>query len=303
MRALHIALAATLLLPALGACQRSPSGPVGSPERPLVLVLAPSHTPDAEVRTQLAAALSAATDLTVQVRTANTDAAAIALAGTERGDAFLTSIFGYLFAHELHGAEALVQVVRDGETSFRGEILVRADAGIATLADLEGRVVAYVTRYSTSGYVIPAKTFAEAGVKVEGVFAGSHEAAVERLVSGKAHAAAVHIGAVDAAAKGLVRLSETVAIPNEPVFARAGLDAQIRERLATALMELGEHDEGRALIGHLANATGFATPEPEAFARTQAMIEAIGKQVPDLIPDGWWMKHMDRASPADLGPY
>ena len=78
----------------------------------------------------------------------------------------------------------------NGNTGYRSVIVTRCDSGIETLADAEGKVMAFADPDSTSGYAVPYFNLIER----EGItpaeyfsatpFSGSHEAGVQGVVNG-----------------------------------------------------------------------------------------------------------------------
>ncbi len=72
---------------------------------------------------------------------------------------------------------------QDGSTSYVAALYVRADSGIASLADMRGHSLAWADPNSASGYLIPRAEFRAAGIDPETYFsrtgfAGGHEQAV-----------------------------------------------------------------------------------------------------------------------------
>ena len=59
--------------------------------------------------------------------------------------------------------------MRDSDRDFRSKIVVRADAGLAKLADLEGRTLAVGSRDSTQARILPLHFLEAAGVRLDRV--------------------------------------------------------------------------------------------------------------------------------------
>lgn len=151
--------------------------------------------------------------------------------------------------------EALVVPARYGRTWYEGVIVARADSGIAGLKDLRGKRVAFVDRFSSSGYVAPKALLEKAGIQVPGDlatrvpgepdFLSRHDNVVNAVYFGRADAGAVYQGAVadtfardPARAVELVEIARTGRIVNEPVVVRADLPAETKKRIADAFLGL-----------------------------------------------------------------
>ena len=78
---------------------------------------------------------------------------------------------------------------------YTAVIIANKTSGIKTLKDLKGKRFAFVTKLSTSGYVVPTVHFQEIGINPERdfssvIFAGSHDKTKQALVSGEVDAIA-----------------------------------------------------------------------------------------------------------------
>ncbi len=292
-----IALAATLML----SCRRDQKS-LGASGAPLVMVLSNAHgAKSAEVR-ELETLLRRESGLAIELRVAPSSEAAVRMAGNPNTDAALLTLFEYLFCRQLHGVSAGLRIVRKGgATMHHGEVVVAKNSGIRTLADLGGRKFAFVDRYSSTGYVLPAKELEDAGVKVERVFAGSHEAALAELRSGRVAGAATYAGA-SATMPDLVAIASTPDIPNEPVFFRKDLDADKRQRVTQALMRVAESNDGKRILSALADIEGFRETSDRDYDQAQALISSIGRSVKDLVPSGWIVSNETERRPEDLAP-
>jgi phosphonate transport system substrate-binding protein len=276
---------------------------IGEPDAPAVVVLSPDHgrdlSPD-DLRA-LAEILGRGSGLAVEVRVAATPLDAIEAFGG-RADVGLLPLFGYLLARQEYGVEAALQALRPGpSTTYAGEILARADGPVRALPDLEGKTIAFVDPYSTSGFLFPAKLLADAGIRPVARFAGGHPRAIEMLRSGEADAAATYVGAA-AGETGLVSIVRTEPIQNEPVFFRAGLRQEKRERLARALRALPDDPEGARLLLAIAGIEGFRPVSNEAFGGAVDAIRAAGRSVYDLVPEGIRVESRRRGIPYVLLP-
>src|SRR5262249_15792127 len=136
----------------------------------------------------------------------------------------------------------IAQSVLGGSTTYRGLVIKRFDSGINSLADLEGKRVAFVDRKSASGYLYPRALLVGKGINPERsfketIFAGSHERVIAAVLLGPAHAGATCAGAVEAAKfKGLPTfdlkiLAETDPIPHDAIAVRADLDEALAKRI------------------------------------------------------------------------
>jgi phosphate/phosphite/phosphonate ABC transporter binding protein len=282
---------------ALTGCHRGePNG-----ASPLIVAVPPTHAP--ADRAALERALSETAGGPVTIRVLPSQEALIALAGTKQADAYLTPLFDYLFGAHEYGGHAVLQAVRaGGSRGYAGAITVRKDSPIRDLAALAGKRVAFVDRYSTSGFILPVRTLTLAGTEVEPVFAGTPAAAVAELRAGRVDAAAVRANLV-ADAPDLVVLATTDPIPNEPVWIRADLAPDARDRLVRAFEALSTTPQGRAALAGVADIVSFVPVEPEVFSAVHDAVEQTGKRVADLVPGGWWVHHQNAVHPGDLGPY
>ena len=106
----------------------------------------------------------------------------------------------------------VVAVEKDGSISYRSVLVVRADSGIADLAGLKGKTLAWADPNSTSGYLIPRSELKKAGVDPEPGryftktgFGGGHEQAVVAVLQKQYDAAATWASGVGDPAQGYSR--------------------------------------------------------------------------------------------------
>ncbi|MFN2148048.1 MAG: phosphate/phosphite/phosphonate ABC transporter substrate-binding protein, partial [Anaerolineales bacterium] len=108
--------------------------------------------------------------------------------------------FAYILAHERGCADAELVSVRFGSAVYNGQVIVRADSGIETLADLKGKTFCRPDALSTSGWIIPSIELKAAGVDpntdlAQVVDAGSHDAVVAAVYNGECDAGSTYVDA------------------------------------------------------------------------------------------------------------
>lgn len=278
-----------LLALALGGCMPRDEATVGTPANPLVVVLSPAHAPSVspDALSVIKKKLEAAAGLTIDLRLAESPAAAIKQFSSGKADAGIVTLEEYLVAREEYGVRPELQVLRgDKLAEYEGAILTRASGGAGTVAELAGKKVGFVGPYSVSGFTLPAIYLKKAGVTVASEFTSSHEANLKKLVNGEVYAAATYARQVSRS-PGLKVLAYTGKIPNEPVIVRHGLSPEKRKALAAAFLALGGTPEGRRALGAVADITGFRPANEAAYKPLHDLILAEGKSVYDLIPGGW----------------
>ena len=190
-----------------------------------------------------------------------TDSYGALLDQLERGEVDLVSLspLTYVRAKErMPCLQQMVMQVTNGSTYYSSHIVVRQDAPLASMKDLKGKRMAFVSKDSTSGYLFPVAYLQENGIDVENyfgevVFAGDHLRAIDMLLAGEVDATATFSNIfsparADGIDVGALRvLAITGRIPYDAVCARPGLDRKLVEEVALHLFHLNSTTaEGRA---------------------------------------------------------
>ena len=102
---------------------------------------------------------------------------------------FLYSNHNFIKDNEESGYRVFARPKGDAQS---GEIVVLKDSPIKTLADLEGREMAFPHTAAFLGYHLPMDALLRKGIKITGHFAGTQEGAMTQLKAGRVVAAGVN---------------------------------------------------------------------------------------------------------------
>jgi phosphonate transport system substrate-binding protein len=295
IQSMRNALILIALSAGLSACVGRSESAIGTPQSPLVIVLSPAHAPAAASPLRaISERIFSDSGLVVEMRVAASPVDAIEQLGTRKADAGILSLDEFLLAHEEYAVAPGLQALRgQGETRFDGVILVAAKSAAKKVADLDGGKFGFVDPYSVSGFLLPAQYLQKEGVKVEPLFLGSHGKALDALLKGEVSAIATY-GNQAAGRKDLRILARTGTVPNEPLVFRKGLRPGKREALAKALKDLTGSPEGKKALLSVADITGFGPVDDEAYRSTHDILEAAGKSVYDIVPDGAEVRRLNQ---------
>jgi phosphonate transport system substrate-binding protein len=224
-----------------------------------VIALKPDKNPDAmlEERKNLAAALSK--ELGGDVEVIVPTAGAVIIEGLANGsiDAGYLSATDMVHARRARAADLLLVGEINGRRSYSSYWLALKGKPFASIEDLRGQPVAFASRTSTSGYLIPLADLHNRGlinkdpVEFFGEgnvwFGTGYASAVERVFAGEAEAAAVsdyvleqdkHLTAEQRAQLKVVATQGPV--PTHVIAVSSQLDLEKRSRLKSALLALGK---------------------------------------------------------------
>ena len=218
---------------------------------------------------EIARQLQRASGLHFSTSVATSYAAVIEAMGAGKVDIGWLATFSYVLAKDKYDVDLLLIVDRFGKPFYRGQIMVRADSGIQTLADLKGKTMAYVDPASTSGHLYPKALVMAEGHDPEtffskSVFAGSHNAVVLSLLKGEVDAGAAYDGSRAAVARSypdvfnkIKVLAYTKDIPNDTVTARKGLPLALKKRIKEGLKFIARTPEGKKVLKRVYGITGL----------------------------------------------
>lgn len=216
-------------------------------------------------------------------------AAAVEALRAGAADITFAGALPYVLAHEQIGAEVLLAEVYRGKPTYQAKIFVRQGSGIETVADLEGKTIAFADPISESGYLYPLEIVSEQGHLRPGedpqaffsrvYFAGGYQQAIQAVANGLVDAAGVSEFAdllLSPAQQAEVRaVAASEPIPSHAVIARPGLEPALKERFIEALLELNQPDH-RWLLKHLYGPDGYVRTNHAAYEPVAELARRYG---------------------------
>ncbi len=238
--------------------------PLGTEENPIVWSFVPSGEMERVSSGAQAVAdmLQEKTGYYFDTNVATEYAGVIEAMASDPPEAHMASLatFAYVLAAEKGVAEAALVSVRYGSPTYNGQLIARADSGITSAADLAGKTFARPDPLSTSGWIIPMLTMRAAGVDpdtgLKGIVdAGSHDGVIAAVFNGDVDAGATYVdartrveGDFPTVMEEVVVIGVTTDIPNDGVQFIPGLDAEMRAKIVTALLEVAATEEGKEAL-------------------------------------------------------
>ncbi|MFW8595266.1 phosphate/phosphite/phosphonate ABC transporter substrate-binding protein [Cribrihabitans neustonicus] len=216
---------------------------------------------------------------------------AAAIEALRNGDADISFMgaLPFVLAEDQIGAVPLLSEVYRGQPSYAGRVFVRKDSGIETLADLQGRDIAFADPVSESGYLYPLDLFVREGLVADAgdadrffgqkFFAGGYQQAMQAMANGLVDAAGASQFAdlyLTPEQQAEVKvLGESEQIPSHAVIARPGLDAGLQGRFVDAMLRLNQA-ENRYLLAYLYGPDGYVAADPTAYDGVRQMARRYG---------------------------
>lgn len=285
------------------ASSAAPSGPrLGSFDRPIVLAFTPSQE-SSTISTQGAAikgALEKATGLAWKVTTMTSYAAQVeGMCSGSVDVGFFAPLQMTLLLSKDCGSPVLAALRKDDtgqlSTTYKSQILVKADSGINDLNGLKGKKFAFVDPLSASGFVFPTltvknktgqdpKTFFS-----QTIFAGGHPQAALAVYQGTVDGAATFIDARDSLVsanpdiKTKTKVIDTAGpIPNDGVALRKGFPTDLGTTVTKALQDYGATDAGKSTLSKLFQWDGMQAVDAKFYDAMKDAAKLAGVDVEGL---------------------
>ncbi len=289
--------------PASGASPASSGVAAESHEGPVRMYFVPSMEAqklllDAE---DLTKALEEITGYDFEVAVPPSYAVVIEALNSNKADVAWLPTYAYILAHDKYDVQVALQVVRDGQTRYRGMFVTRADSGIETLEDIQGKPILYTDPASTSGYILPSALLKARGITPDREsLVGGHPAAMLQVYEGRGDVGCAYWsppaedGTIRDARKDILEthpdagevlriLDYTDWIPNDNVSFRAGFPAEMRDKIVGALKDYVKTEAGAKVLGEMYNITDFADATDDDYDEVRAQVAAVGMAPEEVL--------------------
>jgi phosphonate transport system substrate-binding protein len=220
--------------------------------------------------------------------------------GSNRADIAVINSFGYLLANSKYGAIAKLKTLRHGKDSYAGAIMVRADSGIKSLKDLNGKRFAFTDAASSSGYLFPLKLLNDNKIKLGNTtFAGKHDTVVTMIYQKQVDAGGVFWadpfdGKIEDAREKVktqfpdieekvIILQLTEPIPNDPFIFRKDLPEEISQKFIKGLSKFLSTKEGKEAFRIIYALDGIVPATDKDYDGLRNVLKSTNTDVAKLI--------------------
>ncbi|MCF7913022.1 MAG: phosphate/phosphite/phosphonate ABC transporter substrate-binding protein [Candidatus Cloacimonetes bacterium] len=227
-------------------------------------------------------------------------AAVIEAMGTNQADIGWLPTFAYILANQKYQAHVALTTVRNGLEKYRGQLVVRADSGIESLQDINGKIVAYTDASSTSGYIYPSALLKMNGIKADKYyFAGGHPQAILAVYQGSADVGCSywsppHNNEPQDARKAVLEtypdimekvipIAFTDWIPNDTVTFRNGFSEEMKASIVDALLKFAASPEGHDVLFELYSVDNFVKSSDSDYDIVRQSLETLGFGAEEFI--------------------
>jgi len=272
---LFAVLIAALLLSACG------SDELGTEENPIIWAVVPSGETERVVSgfEEVAAMIFDETGLVITPLVATEYAGVIEAMCSDPVKAHMASLatFSYILANDKGCAEAELVSVRFGSPVYNGQIFVRADSGINSIADLAGKTFCRPDPLSTSGWIIPSITLKAAGVDPD-TDLGQVVDAGSSYVDARSRIEEDYPDVMD-----VIQVLEISAnIPNDGVQFATGFDAEMQTQIVDALLAIAETEAGVEALDVAYQWTALEKHDDSFYDPFRQVLDAAGVSAEDF---------------------
>jgi len=206
----------------------------------------------------------------------------------ELDGAFFGSFTGALAIKRL-GVEPLARPeYQDGVSTYYGLLFARKEKGIKTAQDMKGKIFVFVDKATTAGWLLPLYFFRSKGIRdyqswfKETYFSGTHEDAIQDVLTGKADLGAAKDLIFYRLARENPRITEELEIlavspkvPANTLAVRHDLDPALKSTLVGSLLTMHQNAEGRRALAQF-GASRFIATGVQDYAPVIEYAEGIG---------------------------
>jgi phosphonate transport system substrate-binding protein len=195
---------------------------------------------------------------------------------TGQVDIYIDSPYPSLIVSNSSGAKPILRRWKDGIAQYHTVIFARSDRDLQSLDDLQGQVIAFEEKFSTSAYLLPLGHLRKAGYQaieidqvdtvipadtIGYIFTGDDENTIQWVISGQVAAGATDINSFEelpeTTRNQLTILAKTETVPRQMVLMTPQMEPQRQETIAEILINMDENPEGKSILETFDETTQF----------------------------------------------
>ena len=213
-------------------------------------------------------------------------------------DVYFDSPYPAMIVVNQSDAKPILRRWKKGHSNYHTVIFTMSDRGISTVADLQGKMVAFESIFSTTGYVLPLVHLIQANLKpvekavaddsvnqdqIGYVFSEEDENVVQWVISGKVDAGATDIHTfrkIPAETRAqMTIIAETEKLPRNLVLVSSEVKPELVEKLKDILLDIDQTPSGQEILDKFEKTVKFDEfPSQETIARMQQLYEQVQNQ-------------------------
>ncbi len=172
-----------------------------------------------------------------------------------------------------------------GKVVSQSEIFVRTDSGIASVGELKGKSIAFVSLMGAGGYLAPRAYLKKQGVnvseEVESIFTNNLSSSLHQVLLGTADAGAMcgvnyslMAKKIDSGELKVVGVSDDY--PENVIAARHDLEPALIKRLTDVILSMAQNERGKQLLDnmHDMKIQSFVPYQEKIEQITQSLLES-----------------------------
>jgi len=191
-------------------------------------------------------------------------------------------------------------VLRHGLATYQAQFLAIEGGPIKSIADFNGKKIAFVDPASTSGFLLPKKILNDKGIKPsQEVFAMKHDSVVSMIYQGQVDGGATFYspaeeGKIQDARRlvltqypdieKMVKIVElTESIPNDPIIFRKDMPEEMKKNISEAFIKFVQTPEGKETFHKVYGVTDLKMATDKDYDAVREMLKSLGKTADELI--------------------
>jgi phosphonate transport system substrate-binding protein len=202
--------------------------------------------------------------------------------------------FSYVMAEERGCADAALVAVRDGSTTYNGQIITRVDSGIITIEGLKGKTFCRPDPMSASGWIVPMLTMKAVGIDPETdldtiLDTGGHHTVVAAVYEGFCDAGATFVDARTLVERDypdvmekVVAIAITEDIPNDGVQFAPSMPQDLRDEIVGGILATAETEEGRVALNDIYGWSALERCDDTFYNPFRLLLRDAGVEAEDL---------------------